>query len=424
MKIGILTPEVPGHLNPVTTLGKELEQRGHDVTFVGTRMARTIVARAGLKHVVLGEDDPLNDQQDEVFRELAKHVGLKTMLLTGKSFGIQTQLILKYLPDVLDRENFDGLLIDQCAPGPCNLAEQRGIPYAVVCNALAMYVDPYTPPPPLPWGYRRDWVGFIRNKLAIWSLLPVYRFLSQESKTKVDPLKLVMNQECGLVHLAQQPPFFDFPREKPVPKLHCTAPWHRSGRDDTTCDFPWDWLDGRPLIYASMGTLQNALGHVFTMIIEACRDLPMQLVLSKGGGEVSVQGELPDNVMLVDRAPQLRILEKAALMITHAGLNSTLECIAHGVPMLCLPVTNDQPGVAKRVEWLGMGRVIPVARVSTKRIKKELDHLLGDPEFQKRMSGFQQQLDRMDGPAEAATLIERAFLTGEPILRAESVAAS
>lgn len=53
-------------------------------------------------------------------------------------------------------------------------------------------------------------------------------------------------------------------------------------------------------------------------------------------------------------APQFAPLEKATLAITHAGLNTALEALARGVPMVAIPITNDQPGVAGRLEWLGL----------------------------------------------------------------------
>ncbi|MEW4455309.1 glycosyltransferase [Bremerella sp. JC817] len=416
MKIGLHCPEVPGHLNPLTTLGGELQARGHDVIFLGCRMAEPIVRRAGLPFHALGPEDELSDQLEASFRALGKVTGTQGMLLTGKLFGIQSTLVRRYLPEALKAHSFDGLVIDQVAPACAVEAERLAIPYAVACNALAVYWDPLIPPPPLAWDYRTDWFGRFRNQMAKHAVLMAYRFLAGERKVGVDPLKLIRGGDPALVHLSQQPPFFEYPRTAYPQRLHFTGPWHRAARDDQAIDFPWDWLDGRPLIYASMGTLQNAVPHVFRAIIDAVKDLPVQLVLSKGGGEVDVPGNIPANILLVEKAPQLRLLEKASLVITHAGMNTTLECLAYGVPMLCLPVTNDQPGVAKRVEYHGSGRVIPVQKVTTKRLRAELDRLQNDPKFQQKADQFQADIASRDGLEMAADLIEQAFRTGQPII--------
>lgn len=421
MKIGLHCPEVPGHLNPMTTLGCELQRRGHEVTFLGCQMAESIVQRSGLPFFVFGPDDPLNDRLEQLFRELGKTSGIQGMMMTGKIFGIQAKLVRKYIDEAFNTIPFDGLVIDQVAPAAAIQAEAASIPYAVACNALAVYWDPYMPPPPLPWDYRTDFYGRARNEIAKHLVLWAYRLFAAEKQVGVDPLKLIRDNDQALIHLAQQPAFFEYPRTKYPERLHYTGPWHRSERDDTSIEFPWDWLDGRPLIYASMGTLQNAVSHVFRNIIDAVRDLPMQVVLSKGGGQVDVAGPIPENVLLVEKAPQLRLLEKARLVITHAGMNTALECLSHGVPMLCLPVTNDQPGVAKRAEYLGNGRVIPVRKVTTQRLRTELDRMLQEDSFQQKADEFAENLASYDGLEMAAKLIEEAMDSQTTILNPQHV---
>ncbi len=414
MKIGLFCPEVPGHLNPMTTLASELASRGHEITMVGCQRAESIVARAKLPFYPLGPDDPLNEALEEGFRFLGTTRGFQAMMQTGKIYSLHCQLSQKYISRAFDELNLDGLVVDQVCPVPALEADRRQLPYAVACNALAVYWDPLMPPPPLAWGFRDDWWGRVRNEMAKHLVLAAYYWFAADRDT-ADPLLLIREVERGLVHVAQQPDFFEYPRTTYPANLHYTGPWHRAERDDTTVDFPWNWLDGRPLIYASMGTLQNNLGNVFQSIIDAVKNLPMQVVLSKGGGQVNLPGELPENVLLVDRAPQLRLLEKAKLVITHAGMNTALECLAHGVPMLCLPVTNDQPGVAKRVEYLGNGRCIPVRQVTTARLKQELTRMLKDDSYQAKATQFADCLAKLDGLQMAAELIERALLAKQPL---------
>ena len=414
MKIGLICPEVPGHLNPLSTLGTELQGRDHRVALLGGQsLAKETASRAGLDFCELGAGDPTVDRFDEEWRKLGESKGIGSMLQTGRLFGLAAKFQLNHLPKVLRAENFDGLIIDQLSPAAYVVAREQSIPTVLACNALAMQPDPLIPPPPLFWGFRDDAFGRIRNRIAKSLLIPVYDWLADCKETGISPLMLVFDSEHGLANIAQQPDFFDFPRQSSPSQVHYTGPWHRRERDDATTSFPWDWLDGRPLVYASMGTLQNKLTHVFEMIMEAVASLPMQVVLSKGGGGVNVPRRVPDNVLVVESAPQLRLLERASLAITHAGLNTALECLSHGVPMLCLPVTNDQPGVAKRVEWLGAGRAIPERRVTVRRLKRELAKLRDDPSYARAAKAFQQQLSETPGLKMAADVIEKAFTNRE-----------
>lgn len=109
-------------------------------------------------------------------------------------------------------------------------------------------------------------------------------------------------------------------------------------------------MTGQPLIYASLGTLQNRLQYVFQYIAQACVGLDAQLIISLGGG-ISPESipELPGSPLVVGYAPQLELLQKASLVITHAGLNTTIESLSHGVPMVAIPISLDQPGVAARI---------------------------------------------------------------------------
>jgi UDP-glucoronosyl and UDP-glucosyl transferase len=60
-------------------------------------------------------------------------------------------------------------------------------------------------------------------------------------------------------------------------------------------------------------------------------------------------GPVPSNAIVVNNAPQLELLKKASMCITHAGFNTLLEALTQGVPQIAIPVTNDQPGVAARI---------------------------------------------------------------------------
>ena len=97
-----------------------------------------------------------------------------------------------------------------------------------------------------------------------------------------------------------------------------------------------------------MGTLVNGLRNVYGTILEAASQFPeMQMVLSVGRNfNPDDLGQIPSNTIVVRAAPQIDLLKRAALSITHAGLNTALEALAQGVPMVAIPVGFDQPGVA------------------------------------------------------------------------------
>jgi MGT family glycosyltransferase len=180
-------------------------------------------------------------------------------------------------------------------------------------------------------------------------------------------------------------------------------------------DFPFDKLDGRPLVYASLGTLQNRQEHVFQAIAAACTDLDVQLVLSRGRRGADLDRPLPGASLVVPFAPQLELLRRAALAITHAGMNTVLESLSEGVPLVAVPITNDQPGVAARVAWSGAGEVIALKRLSISRLRGAIVRVLSDPAYRMHAARLQGAIARSGGLPRAADIAELAIATGQPV---------
>jgi MGT family glycosyltransferase len=213
-----------------------------------------------------------------------------------------------------------------------------------------------------------------------------------------------------LAQITQLPEALEFEilGEKPA-GLHYTGPFvHSEQRPEI--EFPWERLDGRPLIYASMGTLQNGSEAIFRTIAEACAGLDLQLLISLGGGlDPARLGKLAGNPLVVSYAPQLEILKRATLVITHAGLNTVLESLCEGVPLVAVPLANDQPGVAARVKARGACVVVPRHRLNAAKLRKAVMRVLYDAKYREAARALQRSIQRMDGLGRAADLIEQVL---------------
>ena len=231
------------------------------------------------------------------------------------------------------------------------------------------------------------------------------------------PPRIDENAPAFLAEIAQQPAFFDFPRARPEPRLHFTGPWHQGG--ESGVPFPWDKLNGLPLVYVSLGTLQNRMMDMFTKISEAVAPLQVQLVISLGAADQDVTllaSRCAGKPLIVPFAPQLALLQKAALTITHAGLNTALESLARGVPMVAIPITNDQPGVARRLEWLGLAEVVLPRQMTVERVRQAVERVLEDPSYRERARGRAHEIAGLNGLGRAADIVEQAFHTRAPVL--------
>src|SRR5258708_8650822 len=122
---------------------------------------------------------------------------------------------------------------------------------------------------------------------------------------------------------------------------------------------------------------------VFSAIAQVVEPRPgMQLVLSIGDSLDSKQiSSLPANCIVVNRAPQIELLKRSALCITHAGLNTVLESLTQGVPMVAIPVTNDQPGVAARIAYTKSVAYVSIQEMTASRLSALIDEVLSTPTY-------------------------------------------
>ena len=418
---GLICPELSGHLNPMTTLGRELKRRGHRVTLIGRPDAQKKTESAGLEFAVVGEKEFPLGSLARTSAQLGRLAGWNALRFTVELLRRGAVIMLDQASDAIARTGVDALLVDQVTPAGETVAEILNLSFVSVCNALALNYDPALPPAVTPWRYRRGTIWRGRNLLGDFILRLAARPIIREVNTRrarygLSQLTARIPESPGLAQIAQQPALFDYPRERLSDNFHYTGPWHAIESADQL-EFPWEKLDGRPLIYASMGTLQNRQGSIFQAIATACSGLDAQLVLSLGSRDQRLDLKLPKAAIVVPFAPQLELLQRAALTITHAGLNTALESLAQGVPMVAIPITNDQPGVASRLEWLGVARVVPPARLTAHRLRASVRAVFSESHYRARAQQWKAEIGSIEGLRLAADIVERAIQTKQPVPR-------
>lgn len=98
-------------------------------------------------------------------------------------------------------------------------------------------------------------------------------------------------------------------------------------------------------------------------------DVPIQLA----------QETLPVNVELRGRVPHEQIMPRADLVIGHGGHSTTLKALAHGIPVLVLPLdtSSDQPLIGSIIERNRLGRTLP-ANTRPETIGEAIEGILTD----------------------------------------------
>jgi MGT family glycosyltransferase len=419
---GIICPGSTGPLNTMLPLGQELQRRGHRVTLFGIPDTQRKTLAAGVEFQAVGEEEFPTGAMAESFTQLGKLTGLAALRYTIELLKQGAAVTLRDAPALLKAAGVEALLVNQGAVEGGTIADIVNIPFVTVCSAVVLNRDPSVPPFNTHWNYSPAWWARLRNQMGYMLLNTVAKpirdvIAEYRREWKLPPHTQPNDVYSKLAQLSQAPAEFEFPRQQLPASFHFTGPYHSSASREPV-PFPFEKLTGKPLIYASMGTLQNRLIRVFQDIATACVGLDAQLVISLGGSaKPESLPELPGNPIVVEYAPQLEILKQATLMITHAGMNTTMECLMNGVPMVAIPVTNDQPGVAARIAWTGAGEAIPLSKLSVKRLEKAVKQVLTEDSYKTNAVRLQEAIKLAGRVSLAADIIEQVVSTEKPVLK-------
>jgi zeaxanthin glucosyltransferase len=408
-----------GHLNPFSTLAHELIGRGHQVTFFNVPDFAEVVRDRGFHFEAFGEKDYPAGTFPERYRQMSRLDGLAASRASLDILTSQAEALFTTARPTIEKAKLDLWIVDHMDYAASTLAACMGAPFVSLIVGLMRHQEDGVP------GFSGepcsdDPVVLARdrsfNEAMLTASKPFRDFVgAYRMQAGMGPFSFE-SLWSDLAQITQEPVEFEFPRRELPACFHFTGPFaRRSARPPTP--FPWDRLLRKPLMYASFGTAQNRNRHLWNAVVKAAVDLDAQVVLSLGGAETSeLPGKLPDNLLVVPFAPQLEMLDKAVLMITHAGMNSTLESLTAGVPMVAVPIAHDQPGIAARIEWTGTGVRVPASECEPLRLRNAIDTVLGNASYRESAQRFQRIIAAGRGLERAADIIERVAATGQPVL--------
>jgi MGT family glycosyltransferase len=172
---------------------------------------------------------------------------------------------------------------------------------------------------------------------------------------------------------------------------------------DAAIDFPFeDLADDKPLIYISLGTTFFRANDFYRACFKAFAGMPWQVVLACGKGNATQLGTPPKNVLLAEFVPQMRLLERTSLFITHGGMNSANEGLSRGIPLLVVPQRGDQYLVGKRVAELGAGLMIYPNEATAEALLATARKILEDASFATAARVLAQSMNEAGGYKRAA----------------------
>ena len=185
-----------------------------------------------------------------------------------------------------------------------------------------------------------------------------------------------------------------------------------SPRSDVS-GFPLERLAGRPTLYVSLGTVFNANPEFFSACFDAFANSKWQVVLSVGKrADPSALARIPDNFLVSPHVPQLEVLEHTDVFVTHGGMNSVMEAIYYGVPMVVVPQQPEQAMTAARVAELGLGVALEAGQVNADVLRDAVITVSGDAGYRSRIARMQHDAREAGGYLRAADAIQQFCRSG------------
>ncbi|GAC1373992.1 MAG: glycosyltransferase [Ktedonobacteraceae bacterium] len=383
-----------GHTNPTLPLVAELVRRGEQVIYYSSEPFRAAIEQAGA--TFRGVDDFYNEQV---------YVDENLVRFGYTLIRITQALIPAILPDVI-ADKADYIIYDSlCVWGRC-IAQILRAPAIASVSALA---SPHSMlhrevlaslPAVMPemirslFEGRRELTKFLAITKQLHETYHIPRLQLADVYNNIADLNIVYSTR----QLQIYPNSFDerFKFVGPLIGARSEAP-----------SFPFDELGGEPVIYISLGTVFNDKEAFYRLCLEAFSDLNSRVVMSVGNKtDVSQLGTIPKNFIVKPFVPQLQLLQRTALFITHAGMNSVSEGLAAGVPLLMIPQAADQHFIAQRLQQLGAGKMLRSTRLNAQRLREAAEEILAQPAFRQVSANIGASFRQAGGPTLAVDEIE------------------
>lgn len=415
---GVLSPPYLGHMNPMQALGEALVARGHRVSFLGMADVQGVLSGRPFGFIPLGQASHPVGTLAALKSHMAAPRGLGLFRIIA-DMARMTDMLCREAPAAITEHGVDALLADQLEPAGGLIADHLRLPVVSVANALPINREPNVPPPFTDWqpdaspgGVRRNLGGY---RVADAMMVATGRVIARWAASwGLPPRRRIDACLSRLAQVTQVVSGFDFPRQDLPPFVHHCGPFRGQEKAEAIGDLVGDGR--RPLVFASLGTLQGGRFALFRRIAEACVALDLRLVIAHGGALAPEQaGALPGQPIVRSFVPQRALLAHAALAVTNGGLNTVMDALAARVPLVTVPIAFEQGAIGARLETCGAGIAVPLRRAGAETLAGAMARVLSEPSFRRAAGRIADEIGAAGGTRKAADVIEAAVRTRRPV---------
>lgn len=390
-KIIFFSLPVHGHINPSLPLIKELVKNGHYIEYYSTTEFKEKIEATGAIYV----------SYPQPYKNVDFRIA-KNWVVAAHELLINTEHMTKALLPVIEGKKWDCIIHDSMAMWGKTIASKTKIPAVCLTTTFAFNKKMWNL---YPRAIIFQHLKFLRYPNKTIALFKIYRKLKSNYNLSEESIYDVFSnlEKLNLIFTSSyfQPYINSFDKT-----FKFIGPAISSRLDSE--DFLKTLPKNKQIIYISLGTIYNDDLSFFKLCLLVFGNTDYTVVVALGHRFNSTELKLiPKNVVVRNYVPQLKILEKASLFITHAGMNSCNESLYFGVPMILIPQMDEQTMNAIRVKQLGAGIVLKKSQLSKKSLQKAAMLVLQNSIYRKNALKIGKTLKKSGGYKKGSQEIEK-----------------
>ena len=384
LKIVFFCIPAHGHTNPTLEVVRELTTRGHQVWYYSYNMMREKIESTGAVFVSCDDCDMETNLSTKDAARMGKDLALSTRILVDTTLALDDKVCAD-----MERLKPDCIVADSMAAWGKAVAMKQGIPFVSSTTTFA---------------FNQHSAKIMKQSFG--DFLKMLLFMPEVSKQikrlqkKGYPVKNILDilQNDNNTHtIVYTSPEFQPCSETFSDRFAFVGPSIRPAVEEIK-------KTGDKLVYISMGTVNNDRMLLYKNCISALADTGYQVILSVGNlVPVEDFGTLPENISVFSHVDQIAVLQQADVFVSHCGMNSASESLYFGVPLVMLPQTAEQSGVAERVYQLGAG--IKLAKTDEASILYAINTMLTDDNYKQNAMALSESFKQCSGAKGAADKI-------------------
>ena len=375
-----------GHTNPTLGVVRELISRGHQVYYYSYNMMRDKIQSTGAVFVSCDEYDQEQRLDAKDGARIGKDLAFSTQILVDTTLALD-DTVCEHMKEL----NPDCIIADSMAVWGKAVALKLGIPF--VSSTTTFAFNQYSAK------IMKQSPGQIFGMIFSMSKINKNIKRLQDKGYPVKSVLDIIQNDNNTDTIVYTSPEFQPCSETFSEKYVFVGPSIRPVENmiEKKAD---------KLIYISMGTVINDSTEFYKKCIEALANTKYQVIMSVGNLiNIEDLGDVPDNITISRFVDQIAVLSQADVFLTHCGMNSVNESLYYKVPLVMLPQTSEQDGVATRVEQLGAG--VRLKHINAKAIRETIESVLNTKSYYEQASKISQSFHKCTGAKGAADKIEQ-----------------